>query len=95
MRRVLGRRVPVADRMRARVLGLALLSRRRAGAGLLLTRCRSVHTLGMRFPLTIVFLDSAGRVTSRRESVRAGRIVVDRRADSVLELPGDHRHGRG
>jgi uncharacterized protein len=79
--------VPVATTRRARLLGLALLGRRAAGAGLLMPGCRSVHTFGMRFPLDLVFLDINLRPVSRRRSVRAGRIAFEPRAQAVLELP--------
>src|SRR5262245_52399763 len=46
---LLGLEVPVATSRRSRLLGLALLRRERAGPGLLIPRCRSVHTFGMRF----------------------------------------------
>jgi len=82
-----GRRVPVAERTRARLLGLAFLTVERAGPGLLIPRTRSIHTFGMRFGLTVVFLDRAGRETSRRECMRPNRIAFDRRADAVLEYP--------
>lgn len=82
-----GHRVPVAARPLARLLGLAFLNRERAGPGLLIPRCRSVHTLGMRFPIEIVFLDRDGREISRRTAVPPGRIVIELRAASVLELP--------
>jgi uncharacterized membrane protein (UPF0127 family) len=84
---VAGRRVPVAARPLARLLGLALLQPARAGPGLLIPRCRSVHTLGMRFPLDVVFLDRGGAVISCRRGVRPGRLLFERRAASVLELP--------
>ncbi len=87
--RVAGIAVPVAVTRRSRLLGLALLRRERAGAGLLIPRCRSVHTLGMRFRLDVVFLDARGRELSRRRAVRPGRVVADRAARAVLELPGD------
>jgi len=82
-----GRRVPVAATRPARLLGLALLERRAAGAGLLIPGCRSVHTFGMRFPLDLVFLDFNLRPVSRRRCVPAGRIAFERRAQAVLELP--------
>ena len=82
-----GRGVPVASRPLPRVLGLALLDRDRAGPGLLIPRCRSVHTFGMRFAIDVVFLDRDGAVVSRRRAVRPGRIVVEREAAAVLELP--------
>ncbi|HEU4906806.1 MAG TPA: glycosyltransferase [Solirubrobacterales bacterium] len=84
---VLGREVPVAARPRARLLGLAHLDRDRAGSGLLIPRCSSVHTFGMRFPLDLVFLDRAGRPCSFRRCVPPRRIAWDRRAHAVLELP--------
>ncbi|HET6571284.1 MAG TPA: glycosyltransferase [Solirubrobacterales bacterium] len=84
---VLGREVPLAATRRARLLGLAGLDREQAGAGLLIPRCRSVHTFGMRFPLDLVFLDRDGRPCSIRRAVPPRRAVAERRASAVLELP--------
>ncbi len=84
---VLGREVPVATGLRARLLGLSRLGRTEAGPGLLIPRCASVHTFGMRFDLDLVFLDRAGRPLSIRRRVRPRHIAVDRRASAVLELP--------
>ncbi|HEX3300007.1 MAG TPA: DUF192 domain-containing protein [Actinomycetota bacterium] len=53
--------------------------------GLLLLRCRSVHTFGMRAPIAVAFLDADWRVLSVRR-VRPGRVVLPRwRARHVLE----------
>jgi uncharacterized protein len=82
-----GRRVPVAVTRLARLLGLALLDREAAGAGMLIPRCRSVHTFGMRFSLDILFLDGEMRPVSVRRQVPSRRIAVERRARAVLELP--------
>ena len=68
-------------------MGLSLLSRRKAGQGLLLPRCRSVHTFGMRFPLDLVFLDADQRVIEIRRDVRPWRIVRSSEARAVLEIP--------
>jgi len=84
---VLGARVPVADTFRSRLLGLALLPRARAPAGLLVPRCRSVHTFGMRFPIDVVFLDPEGRELERIEALPPRRLAARRGAASVLELP--------
>jgi uncharacterized protein len=84
---VLDRQVPVATGPRARLLGLACLDREQTGAGLLIPRCSSVHTFGMRFPLDLIFLDEEGRELSSRRGVGPRRIVSDRRAAAVLELP--------
>jgi len=82
-----GRVVPVAATWRAKLLGLALLDRDAAGAGLLLPRCRSVHTFGMRFGLDLVFLDGDMTLVSIRRGVPSGRIASENRAWAVLELP--------
>ncbi len=84
---VRGRRVPVAISRRARLLGLSLLDRRRAGSGLLIPGCRGVHTFGMRFALDLVFLDFDLRPVSLHRAVPPRRLVFERRAQAVLELP--------
>jgi uncharacterized protein len=86
-REPLGQGVPVAATRRARLLGLAGLDREAAGEGLLLPRCASVHTFGMRFELDLFFLDAAGEVLSARRGVPPRRVVWHRRAEAVLEIP--------
>ena len=71
----------------SRLLGLALLSRERAGPGLLIPRCRSVHTFGMRFPLDLLFLDGDGRVIDLRRAVPPCLVIRCPGAMAVLELP--------
>jgi uncharacterized membrane protein (UPF0127 family) len=83
----LGIEVPVATTLCARLLGLALLDRGSAPRGLMIPRCRGVHTLGMRFELDLVFLDGDGEVASVRLAVPPARFAACRRAAAVLELP--------
>ena len=82
-----GLRVRVARSPRARLLGLAFLEQVPRDTALLLPRCRSVHTFGMRFPLDLVFLDRAGRVLLTVRDVGPRRVVSCRGAAGVLELP--------
>jgi uncharacterized protein len=84
---LLGFEVPVATTRLSRLLGLALLPRERAGEGLLIPRCRCVHTLGLRFPLDLLFLDREGRVVEVSREVGAARVIRCPRADAVLETP--------
>ena len=84
---IFGVAVPVATTVRSRLLGLALISRERAGTGLLIPRCRSVHTFGMRFPIDVLFLDEADRVIELRRSVPPCRLLRCPGAMAVLELP--------
>ncbi len=81
--------VPLACTKSSRALGLALLGRHRAGEGLLIPRCRAVHTFGMRFALDLVFIDSRGLTVRRLSRVPPRRFVFEPAADRVLELPSD------
>jgi uncharacterized membrane protein (UPF0127 family) len=84
---MLGFDVPVATSPLSRLLGLALLTRESAGVGLLIPRCRSIHTFGMRFPLDVIFLDDDGRVIDLRRAVPPGRFIRCPGAMAALELP--------
>ena len=84
---VCGREVRVARGSRARLLGLAHLDREAVGVGLLIPRCASVHTFGMRFPVDLHFLDEKGEIISVRRGVSPRRFASCRRAAAVLELP--------
>jgi hypothetical protein len=88
----------VAERRLERLVGLAGLRSPPPG-GLLIPRCRSVHTFGMRFPLAILFVtlegnrlcvhDAHPRVPPRRVVV-ASRAARERRGLAALELGGGH-----
>jgi uncharacterized protein len=86
-----GRRLFVARSRRARLLGLALLARAPPGCALLLPRCRSVHTAGMRFALDVAFLDATGGVVRAVRGVPPWRVVSCREAVAVLEMPALER----
>jgi uncharacterized membrane protein (UPF0127 family) len=70
----------------ARLRGLALL-RGPPAEPLLIPRCRSVHTFGMRFALDLVWLDDQARVLRVDRGVGPGRVRSCRAAAAVLELP--------
>lgn len=84
---VLDREMPVALGFRARLLGLARLDRAEAGPGLLIPRCSSIHTFGMRFGLDVFFLGEAGEIVAVRRGIRAGRVASCRNAHAVVEVP--------
>lgn len=84
---VLGHEVRVAGGPRSRLLGLARLRREQVGPGLLIPRCSSVHTFGMRFPLDLYFLGEQGEVVAVRRRVPARRFAFCGHARAVLELP--------
>jgi uncharacterized protein len=72
---------------RARLLGLAFLRELPPGHALLIPRCRSVHTFGMRFPLELVWLGPDGELLRRDGSVPPRRLRRCPGAIAVIELP--------
>jgi uncharacterized protein len=84
---IASRRVPVAVTLLSRLLGLALLRAEQAGEGLLIPRCRSVHTFGMRFAIHVVFFDASLVPVAVRGAVPANRVLREPRAAAVVELP--------
>ena len=80
---------PVATGFRTRLRGLSFRNRADAGPGLLIPRCACVHTFGMRFELDLFFLDGSGRVITVRRRVPPRRVVWERGARAVLEIPAE------
>ena len=80
-------RVAVAAARRARRQGLAGLVELDPDDALLLPRCRSVHTFGMRFPIDVVFLDRHGEPVRVAAAVPPRRLVTCLRAHAALETP--------
>jgi uncharacterized membrane protein (UPF0127 family) len=78
----------VAETFRARSKGLLGKSSLMAGEGLLIRPCKAVHTIGMKFPIDVVFLDHRNQVIAFCMELRPNRLTSIRlRAASVLELP--------
>src|SRR4029077_2850062 len=60
----------------------------RNGRGLWIRPCRGVHTLAMRFPIDVVYLDRRGTVVHLELDLRPWRFApVPLTAALVLELP--------
>ncbi len=80
----------VADTHWTRLRGLLGLAADdfRNGSGLWIVPCHGVHTLGMGFPIDVVYLDRDMTVIAVCPEVRPWRFAPVRRlAASVLELP--------
>jgi uncharacterized membrane protein (UPF0127 family) len=60
------------------------------GQGLWIVPSRGVHTLAMRFPIDVVYLNGDKVVVYMKENLKPWRVApVQMRTTSVLELPGD------
>lgn len=77
-----------------RMIGLLGTSRVQRGEGLWIEPCSSVHTIGMRTAIDIVFLDRDGRVLRTHERVGPNRLaLVCAGAHVTVELgPGTLAH---
>lgn len=87
---VLASEVELADTSWARMKGL--LGRKAAdfpsGKGLWIMPSQGVHTIGMKFPIDVVYLDKGHRVIHVSHSLSPFRIAAIRfKARSVIELP--------
>ena len=87
-------RVAVTESRRERRRGLLGIDELPPGTGLAFIRCRSVHTVAMRFPIDVVMLDDE-LVVRRVVTARPWRVVVPRvGARHVLEIAAGHRSVR-
>jgi uncharacterized membrane protein (UPF0127 family) len=80
----------IADSYVRRLVGLLGKTERWAklGTGLWIVPSRGVHTIGMLFPIDLIFLNKLKEVVHLEEHVRPFRISrVSLKASSVLELP--------
>lgn len=69
-----------------RTRGLAFRDALPPRHGLHIPRCRSIHTVGMRFPLDLIWLDRGGAVLRVDRGVPPRRVRTCLRARSVIEL---------
>ncbi|MEE9614805.1 MAG: DUF192 domain-containing protein [Thermodesulfobacteriota bacterium] len=86
--RELSHNVVVADSVLARMKGLLGRKRLEDGEALWIKPCRGIHTIGMSFPIDVLFLDADNVVVEARENIppnRLSKIVF--KAKTVLELP--------
>lgn len=85
---ILAERAAVADTSASRGKGL-LGSRELAdGEGLLIIPCRQVHTLGMKYPIDVIFVGDSWKARRCLEGLKPWRLspfIIASRA--VLELP--------
>ncbi len=62
--------IQVANGFWSRIIGLLGRQRLSANEGLLIPRCRSIHTFGMRFAIDVVWLSQADLVTGVSSNVQ-------------------------
>jgi uncharacterized membrane protein (UPF0127 family) len=84
---VLADRADIADTSAKRRTGLLKHTKLDPGEGLWIAPCEAIHTIGMKFPIDVLFLDRKRKVLKVKNAMRRGRMAVSLFAHSVLELP--------
>lgn len=94
--RIVAARAFVADRARARLVGMLGTPDPRPDEALVLIPCRAVHAIGMRARVGAAFLDANGVVLRvvdplprRGASCRGARVVVEAASGALALAPGD------
>ncbi len=57
------------------------------GDGLWIAPCEAVHTIGMKFPIDVLFLNKKRKVLKIKRNMQRWRMAACLRGHSVLELP--------
>ncbi len=84
----LGEQISMADSSLRRLVGLLGKRSLARGCGLFIVPSQAIHTVGMAFPIDVIFVDKKYSVMGVREAVRPFRITrVFWKAFGVLELP--------
>jgi uncharacterized membrane protein (UPF0127 family) len=80
--------VSPADTHMTRLRGLLGRMKLRSDEGLWLVPCQGIHTIGLVFPIDVIYLDDNHRVIHLIEHLGPFRIApIRRHSSSVLELP--------
>lgn len=77
----------IADNFISRLKGLLGASRLESGGALIIRPCSSIHTLGMKFAIDVIFLDKHDKVVKIMNNMKAGRFSLAWGASYVIELP--------
>lgn len=85
---VIADRAERADRFLSRLRGLLGRTGLPVGGGLWIEPCNGIHTLGMRFPIDVLFVDGEGLVLRALANLPPWRVPTPvPRCRAVLELP--------
>jgi uncharacterized membrane protein (UPF0127 family) len=80
-------RAEVADTSAKRRTGLLKHDGLEPGCGLWIVPTEGIHTIGMKFPIDVLFMNRERRVVKIRPNMGKWRLALSLRAHSVLELP--------
>ncbi|HEY5557314.1 DUF192 domain-containing protein [Acetobacterium sp.] len=84
---VLANQIRVADHFIQKLVGLLKDKGLNCEQGLLLSGCKQVHTIGMRFPIDVIFMSKEGEILHIENDMSSGKVSkYVKRAFYTLEL---------
>lgn len=83
----LGHGIVLAVSSRERRTGLLKQDSLEEGSGLWIDPCEGIHTMFMKFPIDVIYVDRANRIRKIRHNLGPWRVSACLVARSVLELP--------
>lgn len=82
-------KIVIARGFFSRAAGLLFKEKLKSKECLLITPCQSIHTIGMRYNIDVVFIDALGYVTDIHYEVKPFRVInASREACTVVEFFG-------
>ena len=85
--KIIVEKVQIADTFFRRLKGLLGTNSLPSNCGLLISPCNSVHTFGMRYPITVLFIDEHDIVLKTVDCLKPGRLAWCPQGAYVIELP--------
>jgi len=85
-KKIIGEKIELADTFYTRLKGLLGRTGLGKGQGMVLVPCNSIHCIGMKFAIDVIFMDQDNRVIWIRENMEPGTSESRRDAYSVLEV---------
>lgn len=77
----------IADNFLTRLIGLLLTSRLDRGDALIISSCNRIHTIGMKYPIDVIFLDQNYKVVKIAFNLSSCKISTCLNASYVIEMP--------
>jgi len=88
--------IEVAESFFSKLTGLIFKKNLKEGSGFLIENCNNIHTLWMRFPIDVLYLDEGGRILHMLYSVKPFRFTSSiKGAVKVLEIKSKAAAGLG
>jgi len=94
--KVLLEKAQIADSFFTRLKGLLGRSGLDAGEGLVIRPCNSIHTMGMKFPIDVAFVDKNDVVVHIIQNIPSGKLKpIIKKAKYVIEARAGEFEDRG